>query len=218
MIACTKAPSLCLTTAKAFSFEANPNIRVAQKASKLVSSKMQHNTKRHGFENHPASGPPSQAFLTTHRFALFLLGFTFVDATCMCAFRSTKSKERNRHAECARSVPPCRPVPQQHAHNNSMFNCSCRVAQQAGRIYVPTEQHHPGPKHQKQISNSPLKPTRTSALPKKQANWCLQKCNTTPKGTVSNTTRQASRIFVPTDQHHPGPKHQYQISNSNFDI
>ena len=53
---------------------------------------------------------PSQAFLTTHRFALFLLGFTFVDATCMCAFHSTKSKECNRHAECARSVPPCRPV------------------------------------------------------------------------------------------------------------
>ena len=57
MIACTKAPSLSLTTAKAFSFEANRNIRVAQKASKLVSSKMQHNTKRHGFENHPASRP-----------------------------------------------------------------------------------------------------------------------------------------------------------------
>ncbi len=53
---------------------------------------------------------PSQAFLTTHRFALFLLGFTFVDATCMCAFHSTKSKECNRHAECARSVPPCRPA------------------------------------------------------------------------------------------------------------
>ncbi len=53
---------------------------------------------------------PSQAFLTTHRFALFLLGFTFVNATCMCAFHSTKSKECNRHAECARSVPPCRPV------------------------------------------------------------------------------------------------------------
>ena len=110
VIACSKAPSLCLTTAKAFSFEANPNIRVAQEASKLVSSKMQHNTKRHGFENHPASGPPSQAFLTTHRFALFLLGFTFVDATCMCALHSTKWKECNRHAECARSVPPCRPV------------------------------------------------------------------------------------------------------------
>jgi len=65
VIACSKAPSLCLTTAKAFSFEANPNIRVAQKASKLVSSKMQHNTKRHGFEKHPASRPN----LCSHRSA-----------------------------------------------------------------------------------------------------------------------------------------------------